>query len=54
MESGLLSVSPYVEDARSLAQMLDDASLNVVHVRGQEIHAKCESRAASPESALWM
>ena len=34
MESGLLSVSPYVEDARSLAQMLDDASLNVVHVRG--------------------
>ena len=26
--------SPYPQDARSLAQMLDDASLNVVHVRG--------------------
>ena len=34
MDSGLLFVSPYPQDARSLAQMLDDASLNVVHVRG--------------------
>ena len=34
MDSGLLLVSPYPQDARSLAQMLDDASLNVVHVRG--------------------
>jgi DNA-binding NtrC family response regulator len=33
MDSGLLFVSPYPQDARSLAQMLDDASLSVVHVR---------------------
>ena len=33
MDSGLLFVSPYPQDARSLAQMLHDASLNVVHVR---------------------
>ena len=34
MDSGLLFVSPYSEDALSLARMLDDASLNVVHVCG--------------------
>jgi DNA-binding NtrC family response regulator len=31
MESGLLFVSPYQQDARSLAQMLDDIALPVVH-----------------------
>src|SRR5712692_9260523 len=33
MDSGLLFVSPYPQDDHSLAQMLDDASLMVVHVR---------------------
>ena len=31
MYSGVLFVSPYLQDARSLAQMLDDVSLPVVH-----------------------
>ncbi len=34
MGSGLLFVSPYPQDAVSLAQMLDDASLDVIHVQG--------------------
>jgi DNA-binding NtrC family response regulator len=34
MDSGLLFVSPSPQDALSLAQMLDDESLNVVHARG--------------------
>jgi len=33
MGSGLLFVSPYPQDALSLAQMLDAASVDVVHVR---------------------
>ena len=31
MYSGVLFVSPYLQDARSLAQMLDDVSLPLVH-----------------------
>src|SRR5215470_15549885 len=31
MQSGVLFVSPYSQDARSLAQMLDDVSLPLVH-----------------------
>jgi len=34
MGSGLLFVSPYPQDAVSLAQMLEAASVDVVHVRG--------------------
>ena len=32
-DSGLPFVSPYPQDAHSLAQMLDDASLKIAHVR---------------------
>jgi DNA-binding NtrC family response regulator len=34
MDSGLLFVSTSPQDALSLAQMLDDVSVNVVHARG--------------------
>jgi len=34
MDSGLLFVSPSTRDALSVAQMLDDDSLNVVHAHG--------------------
>jgi DNA-binding NtrC family response regulator len=34
MKSGLLFVSPYPQDGRSVAKMLDDDPLNVVHACG--------------------
>src|ERR1700675_106836 len=33
MYSGVLFVSPYLQDARSLAQMLDDVPLPLVHAK---------------------
>jgi DNA-binding NtrC family response regulator len=62
MDSGVLFVSPYPQDARSLAQMLDGSSLPIVHARClQDASSKLETRGfqvilseADLEDGTWM